>query len=302
MASNSSRRLLARAATSLALAATATMLTAGCAHAHTTIAGHTDSTLGQREPGSAPKSPGDVAGQPTTCDRCDTAPPPTARTSTISVLIAGDQVVFRSGVRAVVGTQTDLHCVAEVGAATAPADLRRLRPDVAVLDLDTPGLDDALAADPTLTDGTRLLTFTEHATDENLYRAVRLGASGFLTKDLPAERLVTAIRRAAHQDDLIDPRLTRRLVTRLAHGDDPFPPAPEAEALTTREHEILLLIARAHTNPEIAELLGIGEQTVKTHVSHVLSKLGVRDRVHAAVYAHTRHLVPAPSGATNLAR
>lgn len=278
MATNSSRRLLARAASSLALAATATMLTAGCAQADTTIAGHSDSTLGQR-------------------DRCDTAPPLPARTSTISVVVAGDQLVFRSGVRAVVGAQADLRCVAEVGTATAPTDIRRLRPDVTVLDLDTPGLDNALAAESTLTDTTRLLTFAEHATDENLYRALRLGASGFLTKDVAADRLVAAVRRAAHQDALIDPRLTRRLITRLADDAEPFPAAPEAESLTAREHEILLLIARAHTNPEIAELLGIGEQTVKTHVSHVLSKLGVRDRVHAAVYAHTRHLVPRATGA-----
>ncbi|WP_280255577.1 response regulator transcription factor [Nocardia wallacei] len=282
MATNSSRRLLARAASSLALAATATMLTASCAHADTTLGSRTESAQGQGETGCTP----------TPSASSDTAPRPATRTSTISVVIAGDQVVFRAGVRAVVGAQPDLHCVAEVGAATASADIRRLRPDVAVLDLDTPDPDDALAAEPALADRTRLLTFTEHATEENLYRALRLGASGFLTKDLAADRLVAAIRRAAHQDALIDPRLTSRLVTRLAHGIEPFAPAPEAESLTTREHEILQLIARAHTNPEIAELLGIGEQTVKTHVSHVLSKLGVRDRVHAAVYAHTRHLVP----------
>ncbi|MBF6170945.1 LuxR C-terminal-related transcriptional regulator [Nocardia blacklockiae] len=272
----SSRRFLARAASSLALALTASVLSAGCAHAETPISA--DTAVGQRD--------GEAAGAAEV-----------ARPAPISVLAVGDHAVFRSGLRAVVESRPDLRYLADTAdAAAVPADIRRLRPDVALVDLDSAGLDRVLAAEPEQTFGsTRILTFTDHATDENVYRAVRLGASGFLTKDLGAEQLVSAIRRTAREDALIDPRLTRRLVTRLADGPDPFPQAPAAASLTAREHEVLLLIAAAHTNPEIAALLDIGEQTVKSHVSHILAKLGVRDRVHAAVYAHTRRLVRAPA-------
>ncbi|PXX71165.1 DNA-binding NarL/FixJ family response regulator [Nocardia tenerifensis] len=222
----------------------------------------------------------------------------TTERSTISVLLADNHVVFRSGVRAAIGTQPDIECVAEVDHGLAAIrEIERLRPDVALLDLDMPGLDgpavDAVAA---LGDVTRILTLTTADTDENLYRALCLGASGFLVKTLPSTGLISAIRMAARGDALIDPNLTRRLVTRLTTGIEPFPAAPEVETLTAREHQVLLLIAKAYTNPEIAAELGVGEQTVKTHVSNVLAKLGVRDRVHAAVYAHTRRIVPLDHG------
>ncbi|RDI65601.1 response regulator transcription factor [Nocardia pseudobrasiliensis] len=89
----------------------------------------------------------------------------------------------------------------------------------------------------------------------------------------------------------MNPHLTRRLITRLTHGAEPFPTAPELKTLTPREHQVLRLIAQAHTNPEIARALGVGEQTIKTHVSNILAKLSLRDRVHAAIYAHTHHLL-----------
>ncbi|MEU7143633.1 response regulator transcription factor [Nocardia sp. NPDC046473] len=215
--------------------------------------------------------------------------------ATISVLLADNHAVFRTGLRAAIGTQPDIECVAEVDHGVAAIrEIERLRPDVALLDLDLPGLDgpatiDAFAA---LGGATRILTLASSGTDENLYRALCLGASGFLVKTLPSTGLISAVRMAARGDALIDPSLTRRLVTRLATGIEPFPAAPEVETLTAREHQVLMLIARAYTNPEIAEALGVGEQTVKTHVSNVLAKLGVRDRVHAAVYAHTRRIVP----------
>lgn len=175
-------------------------------------------------------------------------------------------------------------------------ELERLRPDVALIDLDLPGFDSPAAVDAVaaLGGGTRILTLTGSASDENLYRALCLGATGFLVKTLPADGLISAIRMAARGDALIDPNLTRRLVTRLTGGGEPFPSAPEVENLTAREHQVLQLIAKAYTNPEIAVALGVGEQTVKTHVSNVLAKLGVRDRVHAAVYAHTRRIVAPP--------
>lgn len=216
-----------------------------------------------------------------------------AGNSTISVLLADNHVLFRSGLRAAIGSQPDLECVAEVGDGPAAiSEIQRLRPHVALLDLELPGLDGAAAVDTLAALGrsTRILALSSADTDENLYRALRLGASGFLTTALPSAELVAAIRLAAHGHSLIDPSLTRRLVTRLAAGIEPFPTAPEVDTLTAREYQVLILMARAYTNPEIARTLGVGEQTVKTHVSNVLAKLGVRDRVQAVVYAHTRRI------------
>ncbi|MFI6865395.1 LuxR C-terminal-related transcriptional regulator [Nocardia sp. NPDC050406] len=273
MASTTSTRpLLLRLVSTLVLAISATMLSAGTAHAVTPTVGRSDTTG---------------------FDSSDAVAAP--RNSSISVLLANEHVVFRSGLRAVIETQPDLRCVAEVGDGPAALrDLRRLRPDIAILDLDMPGLADPATIESVARSGsaTRILTLATEDTDQNLYRALRLGASAFLVKTLPAADLVTAIRTAAHRTALIDPHRTRTLITRLTHGIDPFPAAPELAALPPREHQVLLLMAKAHTNPEIAEILGVGEQTVKTHVSNVLAKLGVRDRVQAVVYAHTRRIVP----------
>ncbi|MFI1912657.1 response regulator [Nocardia sp. NPDC020380] len=264
MATTTSTRTLLRVVSSLLLAITATMLSVGYAQAETTVAGR-DSVLHA------------------------------AQQSTISVLLADDHIVFRSGMRAVIGAQPDIHCVAEApDVFTAISEIQRLRPDVAILDLDMPGLDDpaAIASVAALADTTRILTLATGETEQNLYRALQLGISGFLTKALPSQDLISAIRAVARGDALIDPRLTRNLVSRLSYGIEPFPAAPEVDTLTTREHQVLLLMAKAYTNPEIARTLGVGEQTIKTHVSNVLAKLGVRDRVQAVVYAHTRRVVP----------
>ncbi|WP_084523617.1 LuxR C-terminal-related transcriptional regulator [Nocardia inohanensis] len=273
------RPLLLRLVSTLVLAISATVLSAGTAQAVAPIGGRS-ATLGPGPRDAAAAA--DIAAAP--------------RNSTISVLLANDQLLFRSGMRAVIDAQTDLRCVAEVGdGAAAVHELTRLRPDIAILDLDMPGFDEPATIDSIaeLAAGGRILTLATEDSDENLYRALRLGACGFLTKSLPAQDLLAAIRTAAQRDALIDPRRTRHLITRLTHGIDPFPTAPELAALTPREHQVLLLMAEAHTNPEIAAALGVGEQTVKTHVSNVLAKLGVRDRVQAVVYAHTRRIVPA---------
>ncbi|MGW4126270.1 LuxR C-terminal-related transcriptional regulator [Nocardia sp. NPDC004711] len=270
------RPLLLRLVSTLVLAISATMLSAGSAHAVTPISGR--SATAGIDPHAA-----------------DVDHVAAARDTTISVLLANDQIVFRSGLRAVIDTQPDLRCVAEVGdGAAAIREMRRLRPDIAILDLDMPGLGDPAAIETVaeLGNTSRILILATEDTDENLYRALRLGASGFLTKTLPCQDLVSSVRTAAHNGALIDPRLTRRLITRLTHGIEPFPTAPELAALTPREHQVLILMAKASTNPEIARALGIGEQTVKTHVSNILAKLGVRDRVHAVVYAHTRRIIP----------
>ncbi len=275
MATTTSKRRLLRVVSSLVLGITAATLSVG-------------SALAESQP------PADVLPRGAEPVRPQSEPVAAPRSSTISVLLANEHTVFRSGLRAVLGAQPDLRCVAEVGdGAAAIAEMRRLNPDVAILDLDMPGLADSAAIESVaaLGGGTRILTIADRATDENLYRALRLGTSGFLTKALPSRDLVAAVRTAARGDALIDPRLTRRLITRLTDGIEPFPAAPELETLTAREHQVLLLIAKAYTNPEIARALGVGEQTVKTHVSNVLAKLGVRDRVHAAVYAHTHRVV-----------
>jgi DNA-binding NarL/FixJ family response regulator len=280
MARTTSSRPLLRVASSLVLAVTAATLSVSAA------------------PSAAASNFGAVEKhQPVDCDRpVDRSPTeldPPAR-STISVLLAENHAVFRSGLRAAIGTQPDIECVAEVDhGGAAIREIERLRPDVALLGLDLPGLDSPATMDRFAALGgiTRILTLSTADTDENLYRALCLGASGFLTRSLPSDGLISAIRLAARGDALIDPGLTRRLVTRLTTGIEPFPTAPEVETLTAREHQVLLLIAKAYTNPEIAETLGVGEQTVKTHVSNVLAKLGVRDRVHAAVYAHTRRIL-----------
>ncbi|MFE7799610.1 LuxR C-terminal-related transcriptional regulator [Nocardia sp. NPDC057440] len=280
MATTTSTHALLRVVSSLLLAITATMLSVSYAHADTPIARRGDTV--EFDPcGSEGSPPVDILGA--------------AQQSSISVLLANDHTVFRSGLRAVIGTQPDIYCIAEApDTVTAIREMERLQPDVVILDLDMPGLDDTAVIETVAAFGsrTRMLTLATSDTDENLYRALRLGTSGFLTKALPSQDLISAIRIAARGDALIDPRLTRRLIARLTDGIEPFPAAPEVETLTAREHEVLLLIAKAYTNPEIARALGVGEQTVKTHVSNVLAKLGVRDRVHAVVYAHTRRLVP----------
>jgi len=213
---------------------------------------------------------------------------------TVRVLLADDHAMFRSGVRAVLETQPDLDCVAEVGdGLSAVAESNRLRPDVAVLDIRMPRLDGLSATRSILSQPgnlTRILVLTTYDSDEYVYRALDAGASGFLLKSLPPEELLAAIRIAARGDALIDPSVTRRLVARFAACVAPPATAPGLDHLTPREREVLVQIAGARSNAEIAAALGVGEETVKTHVSRVLAKLGLRDRVHAVVYAYRNGL------------
>ncbi|EWC60036.1 DNA-binding response regulator, LuxR family [Actinokineospora spheciospongiae] len=217
---------------------------------------------------------------------------------TVRVLLADDHAMFRSGMRAVLDTQADLECVGEVGdGAAAVREVARLRPDVVVLDVRMPRLDGLSAAEAILAapgNRTRVLVLTTYDLDEYIYRALSLGASGFLLKSLPPEELASAVRVAARGDALIDPSVTRRLVARFTASLAPAPGLAAPDRLTVREQEVLLLVADALSNAEIAAELHIGEETVKTHVSRVLSKLGLRDRVHAVVYAHRHGLVRRP--------
>lgn len=214
--------------------------------------------------------------------------------SPIRVLIADDHAMFRAGLRAVVDAHPDTTCVADVGDGRAAIEAaQRLRPDVAVLDVRMPKLD-GLAATKTIVaaGGTKVLVLTTYDSEESLARALQAGASGFLLKSLPPEELISAIRVAARGDAVIDPVMTRRLADRVAESIATPPIPPEVDSLTAREYEVLLLVAEALSNAEIAAALHVGEETVKTHVSHILTKLGVRDRIHAVVYAHQCKLGP----------
>jgi DNA-binding NarL/FixJ family response regulator len=218
---------------------------------------------------------------------------------TLRILLADDHAMFRSGLRAVLDTQPDFECVAEVADGRAAVSATTLlRPDVAILDVRMPKLDGLSAAEAILADNgidTRVLVLTTFDTDEYVYRALAAGASGFLLKSLPPEELVAAIRIAARGDALIDPSVTHRLVARFAAGiapsTTPAVRAPGLDRLTTRENEVLLLVAAGYTNTEIAARLYVADETVKTHVSRILAKLDLRDRVQAVVYAHRHGLL-----------
>jgi DNA-binding NarL/FixJ family response regulator len=218
---------------------------------------------------------------------------------TLRILLADDHAMFRSGLRAVLDTQPDFDCVAEVAdGRAAVAETSRLRPDVAILDIRMPKLDGLAAAEAILASDdldTRILVLTTYDTDEYVYRALTAGASGFLLKSLPPEELVAAIRVAARGDALVDPSVTRRLINRfttsIAPVKTPTARPPGLERLTARENEVLLLLAAGHSNTEIGARLYVGDETVKTHVSRILAKLDLRDRVHAVVYAHRHGLI-----------
>jgi DNA-binding NarL/FixJ family response regulator len=172
----------------------------------------------------------------------------------------------------------------------------RTRPDVALMDIRMPELDGLQAAERILGDPdveTAVLMLTTFDRDEYIYEALRIGASGFLLKDTPADRLLDAVRVAAAGDALLAPSITRRLIENFARAVRPAPDAvPDAlSELTSRELEVLKLMAQGLSNAEIAAELVLGDNTIKTHVAHVLSKLGLRDRVQAVVLAYESGLV-----------
>jgi DNA-binding NarL/FixJ family response regulator len=208
----------------------------------------------------------------------------------ITVVIADDQQMIRSGLRVILDTEPGITVVAEAGDGAEAIELvRRHRPAIALLDIRMPVLDGLHAARKVLalSPRTRVLILTTYDADEYVYEALRAGASGFLLKDAPADQLVTAVRCIAAGDALIDPVITRRLISRFtlaARGPVELP--EELRQLTARERDVLRLIARGLSNAEIARELVVEENTVKTHVSRILMKLGLRDRVQAVVLAY----------------
>ncbi|HTI32902.1 MAG TPA: response regulator transcription factor, partial [Miltoncostaea sp.] len=232
----------------------------------------------------------------------DAAPgPEPAAAGEITVVISDDQRLLRTGFRVILDSEPDMRVVGEAPDGEAAVDVvRRRRPDVVLMDIRMPELDGLAAArrildDPALSTAVVMLTTFDR--DEYVYEALRIGASGFLLKDTPADRLLDAIRVAASGDALLAPSITRRLIERFAHAARPAPDGvPAALApLTARELDVLRLVARGLSNAEIAGELVLGENTVKTHVARVLGKLGLRDRVQAVVMAYETGLV-APEG------
>jgi DNA-binding NarL/FixJ family response regulator len=213
----------------------------------------------------------------------------------IRVLIADDQALVRGGFRMILDAQKDVEVVGEASdGREALAQARELDPDVVLMDIRMPELD-GLEATRQLVSGdgsARVLMLTTFDLDEYVYEAMKAGASGFLLKDVRPEQLAEAVRVVAAGDSLLAPAITQRLIAEFVRRPPPGSGAPtKLSELTERELEVLKLIARGLSNGEIASELFVSEATVKTHVTHVLSKLKLRDRVQAVVLAYESGLV-----------
>ncbi len=213
-----------------------------------------------------------------------------------SLVIADDQGMVRAGFRSLLDAEPDLEVVGEAATGEEAVDVvRRLRPDVTLMDIRMPVLDGLAATRAILGEGidTRVLVLTTFDLDEYVFEALRAGASGFLLKDAPAEELAAAIRVVAAGDSLLAPGVTRRVIDAFVRrpAAPSKGPDPALSRLTPREVEVLGLLARGLSNVDIAERLFVSEATTKTHVSNVLSKLGLRDRVQAVIFAYENGVV-----------
>ena len=213
----------------------------------------------------------------------------------IRVAIADDQELVRGGLRMILESEPDITVVGEAGhGAEAVRLVAGERPDVLLLDVQMPGQDGLAAAREIVASGsaTRVLMLTTFDLDGYVYEALRAGAAGFLLKDMPGEDILHAVRQAARgADALLAPAVTRRLIERFAANPPrQQEPPPALRELTTREIDVLRLVARGMSNAEIAAQLVIGQTTVKTHVARILTKLQLRDRVQAAICAHEHGL------------
>jgi DNA-binding NarL/FixJ family response regulator len=216
------------------------------------------------------------------------------------VLLCDDQPLVRAGFAMLLRAEPDIEVVGEVGdGASAVEEVRRLRPDVVLMDVRMPGMDGVEATRQILAgsdepDGgpPKVLILTTYHVSEAVYAALRAGASGFLLKDAAPDELVAAIRALADDESWLDPAVAHELIAEFAARPEPLTARPEEiERLTPREHEVLVLVAHGLSNTEIATRLVVGEATVKSHVSRIILKLGLRDRVQAAVVAYQSGLV-----------
>ena len=219
----------------------------------------------------------------------------------IRVLVVDDQAMVREGFAALLGAQADITVVGQAENGARAVELAALhRPDVVLMDVRMPVMDGLEAARQILslpsgtpdTGNTHVLMLTTFDVDDYVYDALKLGASGFLLKDALADELVTAVRVVASGDALLAPSVTKRLIEQFAiAGARTVPSRERLETLTERELEVMTLIGRGLSNQEIAATLFIAQQTVKTHVSKILAKLNLRDRVQAVVLAYDTGLV-----------
>jgi len=213
-----------------------------------------------------------------------------------TVLIADDQALVRVGLRKILEAEADLTvvCEAEDG-QDAAFEARRLSPNVILMDIRMPLLDgiEATRRIVSASPATRVLVLTTFGLDTYVYDALRAGASGFMLKDAPPEEIVAAVRIVASGDALLAPAITRAVVEEFARrpAAAPATPPPAVAELTPREREVLALLVRGLSNPEICERLFISDATAKTHVARVLQKLGVRDRVQAVIYGYEHGVV-----------
>ena len=214
---------------------------------------------------------------------------------TIRVLVADDQSMVRAGFRMLLSGEDDIEVVAEASnGIEAVEKAARFAPTVVLMDIRMPELDGLeatrriLAADPEA----RVLVLTTFDLDEYVYEALRAGASGFVLKDDPPEQLLEAVRTVASGEALLSPAITKRVIREFTRMARPSPPK-ELDDLSTREREVLRLIALGLSNAQIGQELFISETTVKTHVTHILSKLGLRDRVQVVVLAYQTGIVDA---------
>jgi DNA-binding NarL/FixJ family response regulator len=215
---------------------------------------------------------------------------------TITVVVADDQQLVRGGFAMILGVQPDIDVVAEAGTGFEAIDAAyEHRPDVILMDIRMPELDGLEATARILRDAdwpVRILILTTFDPDEYVYQALRAGASGFVLKDIPPAELATAVRTIADGGALIAPSITRRLIGRFAERPAVNSAvADRVRRLTDRERDIVIAVARGETNTEIADQLRIGPATVKSHISSVLTKLGLRDRTQIVVFAYESALV-----------
>jgi len=213
----------------------------------------------------------------------------------IRVLLADDQAMVRAGFRMILGSEPDIEVIGEAeNGDQAAAAANRLRPDVVLMDIQMPGVD-GLQATRTITQNdqltTRVVILTTFERDEYVFEAMQAGASGFLLKNAPPEELIHAVRVVAAGDALLAPSVTRRIIEQFARRPVEPDVRERLESLTQREREVLVMLARGNSNAELAAELFVTEGTIKTHVSSLLAKLGLRDRVQAVVLAYESGLV-----------